>query len=279
MPRPRIRTDIPLFDRLPHHSFVPTKASTAIARSFSPGRPSGRRGSALPWTGASTMAVWRRVGLAVSLMTAIASFGLSVFVPAAAQTAPSQFDQRVESFAVFIDEAARRFGVPGLWIRFVMRSESAGDVRAVSPKGAIGLMQIMPQTYARLREIYGLCADPVEPRDNILAGAAYLREMYDRYGTPGFLAAYNAGPGRYEAYLATGRTLPEETRLYLDRLAPLIAGVQAEHIATAADPLAWVAAPLFVRRTDHAADITDATALQPRSDGLFLPRSRRESVP
>jgi soluble lytic murein transglycosylase-like protein len=112
-----------------------------------------------------------------------------------------------------------------------MRSESAGDARAVSPKGAIGLMQIMPETYARLREVYGLGADPFEPRDNILAGAAYLCEMYDRYGTPGFLAAYNAGPGRYEAYLATGRTLPEETKLYLDRLAPLIAGAQAERVA------------------------------------------------
>jgi Transglycosylase SLT domain len=278
MPHPRIRSAIPLFDRLPHHSFVPTKVRTAVARSGGPGRPTGRRSSALPWTGASTMVVWRRVGLAVSLMTAVASFGLSAPVPAVAQSV--SFDQRIVLFDDLIDEAARRFGVPGLWIRFVMRSESAGDARAVSPKGAIGLMQIMPQTYARLREVYGLGADPFEPRDNILAGAAYLREMYDRYGTPGFLAAYNAGPGRYETYLATGRTLPEETRLYLDRLAPLIAGAQAGRVETTADPFAWAAAPLFVRRADPAADIANATALQPHSDGLFLPRgSKRESAP
>src|SRR3546814_5730962 len=77
-----------------------------------------------------------------------------------------------------------------------MRVESRGDVRAVSPKGAMGLMQLMPDTWASLRVRLGLGANPYDPRDNILAGAAYLREMHDRYGSPGFLAAYNAGPGR-----------------------------------------------------------------------------------
>src|SRR3546814_17844195 len=94
-----------------------------------------------------------------------------------------------------------------------MRVESRGDVRAVSPKGAMGLMQLMPDTWASLRVRLGLGANPYDPRDNILAGAAYLREMHDRYGSPGFLAAYNAGPGRYEEALA-GRPLPAETRAY-----------------------------------------------------------------
>ena len=75
-----------------------------------------------------------------------------------------------------------------------MHVESIGDVRARSPKGAMGLMQIMPETYAALRARYALGANPYDPRDNILAGAAFLRELHDRYGTPGFLAAYNAGP-------------------------------------------------------------------------------------
>ena len=66
----------------------------------------------------------------------------------------------------------------------------------------MGLMQIMPDTWATCVPAMAWC-DPFDPRDNILAGAAYLREMHDRYGSPGFLAAYNAGPKRYEQYLAT----------------------------------------------------------------------------
>ena len=79
----------------------------------------------------------------------------------------------------------------------------------------MGLMQIMPQTWSGLRLRYGLGANPYDPHDNILAGAAYLRELHDRYGAPGFLAAYNAGPARYDDHLATGRPLPAETRAYV----------------------------------------------------------------
>ncbi len=103
-----------------------------------------------------------------------------------------------------------------------MQAESGGDARGVSPKGAMGLMQIMPETWATLRLRYGLGADPFDPHDNIIAGAAYLRELHDRYGSPGFLAAYNAGPARYEDHLATGQPLPAETRAYVALLAPLI---------------------------------------------------------
>ena len=53
----------------------------------------------------------------------------------------------------------------------------------------MGLMQIMPKTWTELRARYGLGADPYDPHDNILAGAAYIRELHDRYGSPGFLAA------------------------------------------------------------------------------------------
>ena len=85
----------------------------------------------------------------------------------------------------------------------------------VSPKGAMGLMQIMPDTWAELRSRYGLGPDPYDPHDNIIAGTAYLRELLDRYGERGFLAAYNAGPSRYEEHLATGRPLPSETLSYM----------------------------------------------------------------
>lgn len=133
---------------------------------------------------------------------------------------------QVDPVSAAVAEASRRFGVPERWIRSVMRVESAGNQAAVSRVGAMGLMQVMPATYAGLRRRYGLGADPFDVRDNVLAGTAYLREMFDRYGAPGFLAAYNAGPGRWEAYATGRRGLPAETIDYLARLAPMI-GVEA----------------------------------------------------
>lgn len=127
--------------------------------------------------------------------------------------------------AAEIAAASQRFGIPETWIRAVMRAESAGDRHAVSHRGAMGLMQVMPATWAGLRAQHGLGADPFAPQDNILAGAAYLREMLDRFGSvPLMLAAYNAGPRRVEAHLATGQLLPAETRAYVATLAPLLTG-------------------------------------------------------
>jgi hypothetical protein len=147
-----------------------------------------------------------------------------------------------------VTEASLRFGVPESWIRSVMRVESAGDVDAVSRAGAMGLMQVMPATYAELRARHGLGADPFAVRDNILAGTAYLREMFDRYGTTGMLAAYNAGPGRWEDHVTRGRPLPGETIGYLARLGPTIgideAAMPPVRIApTAPSPYA---SPIFV---------------------------------
>ena len=109
----------------------------------------------------------------------------------------------------------------------------------------MGLMQIMPQTWSELRARYDLGADPYDPRDNILAGAAYIRELYLRFGAPGFLAAYNAGPGRYENHLATDRPLPDETQEYVARLAPTVEGKQTGgKIAAVAKPssFGWLTA-------------------------------------
>ncbi|HWU73734.1 MAG TPA: lytic transglycosylase domain-containing protein, partial [Sphingomonas sp.] len=120
----------------------------------------------------------------------------------------------------YIAEASARFGVPVAWIERVMRAESAGQPQfqgrpITSRAGAMGLMQLMPGTWAAMRAQLGLGADPYDPRANILAGTLYLRLMYDRFGYPGLFAAYNAGPGRYADHLATGRPLPGETRAYL----------------------------------------------------------------
>ncbi|HEY9579534.1 MAG TPA: lytic transglycosylase domain-containing protein [Rhizorhapis sp.] len=218
--------------------------------------------------------------------------GTPLCQPANAQEMPAERPPRVDSYAAFVAEAAQRFGIPEAWIRAVMRVESRGDVRAVSPKGAMGLMQLMPDTWASLRVRLGLGANPYDPRDNILAGAAYLREMHDRYGSPGFLAAYNAGPGRYEEYLA-GRPLPAETRAYVAMLAPVLGSgeIVAPVMVAAADPLAWTRAPLFVVQSSGSVSVApvhhegeqvvastatparDQSAIAPVADGLFVGRN------
>jgi soluble lytic murein transglycosylase-like protein len=77
-------------------------------------------------------------------------------------------------------------------------------------------------------------------RDNIRAGVAHLREMHDRYGPSGFLAAYNAGPKRFEEYLATGRALPSEKQLYVTIPAPMIGGTPFEGtLAIARRAIPW----------------------------------------
>ncbi|MPZ36418.1 MAG: transglycosylase SLT domain-containing protein [Rhodospirillales bacterium] len=126
----------------------------------------------------------------------------------------------VDRWQVFIAEAARRFNIPEAWIRAVMRAESGGQATVggrpiTSPAGAIGLMQVMPETYAELRRRHGLGPDPADPRDNIFAGVAYLREMLDLFGYPHLFAAYNAGPERFEAYRRGEQPLPAETRAYI----------------------------------------------------------------
>ncbi|HTH98151.1 MAG TPA: lytic transglycosylase domain-containing protein [Stellaceae bacterium] len=120
----------------------------------------------------------------------------------------------------YIREAAARYTVPEQWIRAVMKQESGGQEQAVSPVGAMGLMQLMPRTYRELEAQNGLGADPFNPRDNILAGTAYIREMYNRFGSPGFLAAYNAGPRRLDSYLAGETGLPMETVHYVAAISP-----------------------------------------------------------
>ena len=133
----------------------------------------------------------------------------------------------------WIRDASRRFDVPDLWIREVMRQESGGRASATSRVGAMGLMQVMPGTYRELAQRYNLGPDPYHPYDNLQAGAAYVREMYQLYGSPAFLAAYNAGPRRLEDYLWGNRGLPDETRNYVARIGPRIASAKPARRAPA----------------------------------------------
>ncbi|MCP5398380.1 MAG: lytic transglycosylase domain-containing protein [Sphingomonas sp.] len=183
--------------------------------------------------------------------------------------------------APHVREAALRFGLPEHWIYAVIRTESAGRTRAVSSAGAMGLMQLMPGTWARQRARFSLGTDPFDPRDNIMAGTSYLREMYDRYGAQGFLAVYNAGPGRYEDWLAGRRSLPLETRRYVARIAPLLqrerifvaAAVQPSNtVQSASQPMPELSARMTERVEDEPPANPFARPVQPGHD-LFAPVS------
>ncbi|WP_408641254.1 lytic transglycosylase domain-containing protein [Sphingobium amiense] len=215
---------------------------------------------------ASTLAGWRRsgVGSAVALAVALLSGGAAP-VAATAQDLPAARSAAAHPYAGPVADAARRFGIPEAWIWAVMRVESGGNARAVSRAGAMGLMQIMPATWADLRARYGLGADPFDVRDNIMAGAAYLRAMHDRYGNASaMLAAYNAGPGRYDDYLSCGRPLPPETVGYLAQLSAVVGTSGAAEVAGSAppDPFAWRRAALFVRTASNPSE-----AVSVQSDG------------
>jgi len=271
-------TLIPLFAGKPSHPFVPLGRRSAGARSEGQGRPTAGAPRA-PFTAASTMAGWRRsgVGSAVALAVVLLS-GSAAPVAVMAHEMPVERSSAVHPYARHVADAARRFGIPEAWIWAVMRVESRGVSRAISPAGAMGLMQIMPATWGHLRARYGLGADPFDVRDNIMAGAAYLREMHDRYGNASaMLAAYNAGPGRYDDYLSRGRPLPAETIGYLAQLTAVVGTAGAAEVAVSAppDPFAWRSAALFVRTASaspdaiavQSGDVPDASVSPPERIG------------
>lgn len=151
-----------------------------------------------------------------ALKVAVALIGLVSTMPARADP--------VSHWMPEIAEASLRFGIPQRWIMRVMRAESGGAAELNglpirSRVGAMGLMQLMPETWGAMQRTYALGIDPDDPRANILAGTAYLRLLYDRFGYPGLFGAYNAGPARYAAWLAGRRGLPAETIAYLGAVA------------------------------------------------------------
>lgn len=315
---------IPLIDRTLINPPDPIAYSTAVARSEGQGRRAIFRPANMSSCDASPenrhrrslaldrsehdgrLAAVRETGsrdniirAIIALPIALASIASLPCVASADPPASERFAQRLAAsdpsapYAGYVAEAARRFAIPERWIRAVMQVESRNDPSAISPKGAMGLMQIMPGTWNELRARHDLGEDAFNPRNNILAGAAYLAELHDLYGSPGFLAAYNAGPGRYEKHLVTGDPLPQETIDYIANLVPMIDTEAAPtvRIVVRSRGNEWANAPLFFvqqgdinrdnsalsgRLSKPSADgtpIVDLSALAPASSGLFVRRA------
>jgi cell division septation protein DedD len=224
----------------------------------------------------------------LTLLAACGSSGSQQGAPVTAQAAaeaaahpqPASYDPPGSSsdpWGPYIKEASRRFDVPERWIREVMRQESGGRVGARSPVGAMGLMQVMPGTYAELRSRYGLGSDPYHPWNSLMAGTAYVREMYELYGSPAFLAAYNAGPRRLEDYLWSSRGLPAETRNYVARIGPRIVDA---HPSRRAAPEVYAAAeiPLNIPAGPRRGDTATMLALREQRNAVD-PGIRVASLP
>lgn len=206
------------------------------------------------------------------LIVAVSAMAIGFVSTGARAQAVTQFDNeataRLQVLQPFIDEASDRFSVQEAWIRAVISAESGGRTTVngepiTSPAGAIGPMQVMPRTYNELRLRYGLGPDPTDPEQNILAGTAYLKELYKRFGRAGMFAAYNAGPERYQAYLDGNLPLPEETRAYLTMLGTVLSDTTAEATFTSGKDLFF---PLSGRNPGSPAGQEAAN-----STALFIP--------
>jgi soluble lytic murein transglycosylase-like protein len=117
-----------------------------------------------------------------------------------------------------VAEAAKTYGLDPRMIKAVMQAESAFNAMAVSPVGALGLMQLMPDVAKELG-----VTDPLDPRQNIMAGSKYLRQLLDAHdgNVRLALASYNAGPGNVAKY----RAIPpfKETRDYVKKVTGILA--------------------------------------------------------
>jgi soluble lytic murein transglycosylase-like protein len=126
---------------------------------------------------------------------------------------PRWWERRSDAPPDQIDKAASLYNIPQELIRAVIAAESAGDTSAVSHRGAIGLMQLMPATAGQM-----YVEDPVDPAQNILGGTRYLRHLANEFAGDMLLvvAAYNAGPDAVRKY----RGVPpyEETRQYVKKV-------------------------------------------------------------
>jgi soluble lytic murein transglycosylase-like protein len=204
----------------------------------------------------------------------------AVETTAAGQAPPNANEQAlsggelIERWEPFIEEAARRFAVSAEWIRAVIRMESGGrtllDGKPItSHAGAMGIMQLMPATYGEMRELHGLGADPHDPRDNVLAGTAYLRWLYEKYGYPKMFAAYNAGPGTLEQQLAGARSLPRETQNYLRGIARMLGDTPEP-----SQPARMVATLTRPNGTSIAVDAETVTSIRAALPNEYVPGVR-----
>ncbi|MEO5774474.1 MAG: lytic transglycosylase domain-containing protein [Sphingomicrobium sp.] len=191
---------------------------------------------------------------------------LSLIVAAALASSGGSDAPSIARWHPLIAEASQRFGVSESIIASVIRAESGGRTTLngrpiTSRAGAMGLMQLMPGTWAALRSELQLGSDPYDPHDNIVAGTAYLRQLGDSFGYPGMIAAYNAGPGRYAAYFARRQRLPAETVAYLNT-------VTRQAGSTAITPLTQPRDLMFVLRRDLST-VNQSGAAPTQSNGLF----------
>ena len=227
----------------------PCRPSPEVNKHSSSLRKSCTHTAADPIAGLLSLRTIARVIVAIAPF--VGQIAASTVFETSACAQASARSKAIDRFGRFIDEASDRFAVPARLIRAVMQVESAGDERATSPRGAMGLMQLMPGTWVELSVRYSLGLDPFDPRDNIFAGTAYLKEMHDRFGSAGFLAAYHAGPSRFEQHLATGQPLPTDTVAYVAAVTPLLGDGEGEHIVFRIKrAVPWREAPLFVERAE-----------------------------
>ena len=178
--------------------------------------------------------------------------------------------QLIKRWDGVVAEASKRFQIPAAWIRAVMARESGGRTMKgenkpiVSHAGAVGLMQLLPRTYKAIATEHQLGRNPANARDNIMAGAAYLRELHKRYGFPAMFAAYNAGPGRLQDHLQNGATLPAETRAYVGGITKslkLVTGKSGLELVTFTRP----------DGTSVQIDPAQVTAIRTASPGEYAP--------
>ena len=215
---------------------------------------------------------WSAGGGALNGFLAAVALALSPATYAQSASLHGEGDVRgaeVERWTPYIREASARFGIPEEWIRRVIGAESGGRIMlngrpVTSRAGAMGLMQLMPGTWAEMRAMHRLGPDPHGPRDNILAGTAYLRAMYDRFGYPGLFAAYNAGPQRYAENLATGRRLPTETLAYVAAVGRIPSG------RSAAPAKQFRKSGVFVALGTDRPDDADTSLPRPEAPSLFV---------
>lgn len=285
------RLAISPFGRSQRYSSIPARLSTIRVRCDTRSPRQSRRGSALPLTTARTMRPVPTFGTIVSCLGLLPTLGLSstdaARVASRAQAELSSYCVRAVASAVFATEAFLQLAIPECWTR----GEERWARQAMSSKGAPGLMQIMPGTWVEPSARYGVGLDPFDPHDNILAGTAYRREMLDRFGLGGFLAAYNVGPRRCGDSLETGQPLPGQTAGYASTLASLV-GIERRDFAHSAGKrtIPWQQGSVFVEqsggvsagarsvlaktmaRPSNKLSSTKSLALVPRAIGLFVQR-------
>jgi len=215
-------------------------------------------------------------------MDALKAVGLCALLAAPPQDAqPCGPVAQVSSPAIdrwqpLIAAASKRFGVPVEWIRAVMARESAGlttlhGAPIVSSAGALGLMQLMPGTWSDMRVKFGFGPDPFDPHDNIFAGTAYLREMFNRYGYPNLFAAYQAGPRGLDEVLAGLKPLRETTRTYLESI---VRDAEISPVASEKRPSTIPKTDsnsLFFVRAGDEKPASNSTDHSREAQGLFVP--------